>query len=64
LVEGGNADIDVKDRWGFTPLDEAMRVRAGPVIDYLEHIKAARAALLTGKGFVHKTGEDVVAVPP
>ena len=35
LVEAG-ANLRVKDRWGFTPLDEAKRVHAGPVISFFE----------------------------
>ena len=36
LVDAG-ADIGAKDRWGFTPLDEARREKRGPVIDFLAH---------------------------
>ncbi|GAX74508.1 hypothetical protein CEUSTIGMA_g1957.t1 [Chlamydomonas eustigma] len=70
LVEGGNANIEVKDRWGFSPLDEAMRVRAGPVIEYLERIKAARVAQLitSSASFIPASAIDeqqaVAAKPP
>jgi len=35
LFEAG-ANLRARDRWGHTPLDEARRVRAGPVIAFLE----------------------------
>jgi glutaminase len=41
LVEAG-ADAAVVDRWGATPLDEAVRVGAGPVVAYLESVRAPR----------------------
>ena len=41
LVEYG-ASLGVRDRWGFSPLEEARRVNAGPVIEYYE------ACLATG----------------
>lgn len=41
LVEEGGADITVKDRWGNSPLDEAKRVGAALVVDYLEAAAAA-----------------------
>jgi ankyrin repeat protein len=34
LVAAG-ADVGAKDRWGFTPLDEARREKRGPVVDFL-----------------------------
>lgn len=40
LVEDGKADISVKDRWGATPLDEAIRVGAKPVAMYLTSLNA------------------------
>lgn len=36
LVEEGGADVLVKDRWGKTPHDEAVRVGARFVVEYLE----------------------------
>ena len=39
LVEAG-ADVTVEDRWGCTPMMEAVRVQAGPVIAYLESVGA------------------------
>lgn len=36
LVEEGGADVNVRDRWGNTPLDEAQRVGARPCATYLE----------------------------
>ena len=35
LFEAG-ANLRARDRWGHTPLDEARRVHAGPVIAFLE----------------------------
>lgn len=37
LVEEGKADVSSKDRWGKTALEEARRVGATAVIEYLEH---------------------------
>lgn len=37
LVEVG-ATVDVKDRWGHTPLDEARSVAATGVAQYLEKL--------------------------
>lgn len=39
LVEAG-ADVGVADRWGSAPLDEAVRVGARAVIDYLLSVNA------------------------
>ena len=50
LIEEGGADPGVKDRWGFTPLDEAIRVKAGPVVRYLEEKLAEERAMATGNG--------------
>ena len=36
LVEEGKAELGCADRWGSTPLDEAMRMGARPVMDYLQ----------------------------
>uniref|UniRef100_A0A383VAB8 Cyclic nucleotide-binding domain-containing protein n=1 Tax=Tetradesmus obliquus TaxID=3088 RepID=A0A383VAB8_TETOB len=44
LVEEGGADMLVQDRWGNTPLDEARRVGAAQVVDYLTRALAAAAA--------------------
>lgn len=35
LVEEGHAVLDVLDRWGHTPLDEAERIGAANVVSYL-----------------------------
>jgi hypothetical protein len=35
LVEAGGADPTLMDRWEQTPLDEARRVGAAPVVEYL-----------------------------
>ena len=40
LVEEGKADLGVQDRWGATPLDEAMRTGSRAVMDYLQGISA------------------------
>ena len=39
LIEEGKADVSSKDRWGKTALEEAHRVGAAPVIEYLEHVQ-------------------------
>lgn len=36
LIEEGGANVEVKDRWGNTPLHEAARVGARPCAAYLE----------------------------
>jgi len=36
LVEEAGADMNVTDRWGSTPLDEAKRVGATVVVSYLQ----------------------------
>lgn len=46
LVEEGGAGIEVRDRWGNTPNDEALRVAAGPVIRYFAGLDNHRAAPL------------------
>ncbi|KAK9901237.1 hypothetical protein WJX75_001780 [Coccomyxa subellipsoidea] len=43
LVEEGKADLAVADRWGATPLDEAMRVGSRAVMDYLQGLNAPTA---------------------
>ncbi len=40
LVEEGKADLAVQDRWGATPLDEAMRAGSRAVMDYLQGLNA------------------------
>jgi ankyrin repeat protein len=35
MVELGGADLTLKDRWEQTPLDEARRAGAQPVVEYL-----------------------------
>ena len=42
LVGGGRAAVNVEDRWGRTPLDEAERVGAQPVVDYLKGVGGRR----------------------
>jgi ankyrin repeat protein len=41
LVEEGKAELGVKDRWGSTPLDEAMRAGSRAVMEYLQARRAA-----------------------
>lgn len=41
LVEAG-ADIGAKDRWGYTPMDEARREKRGPVVEFLTRAAARR----------------------
>lgn len=43
LVEEGGADVNVRDRWGNSPLDEAQRVGARPCAAYFEQ-RLARPA--------------------
>lgn len=40
LVEEGKADLAVQDRWGATPLDEAMRTGSRAVMDYMQGLNA------------------------
>lgn len=42
LVLEGGANTCVRDRWGYTPLDEARRVGAAPVVKFLESCQPAR----------------------
>lgn len=35
VLLGGGASANALDRWGATPLDEARRVAAAPVVEYL-----------------------------
>ena len=42
LVEEGGAFINVTDRWGNTPLDEANRAGARPCAAFLERRIAAQ----------------------
>ena len=44
LVEEGGANPEIADRWGHTPLDEALRVGAGPVIRYFAGMGMAAGA--------------------
>lgn len=48
LIEEGGADPWVRDRWGFSPLDEAKRVKAGPVVRYLD-VKLAEMEAMASK---------------
>ncbi|KAL4435944.1 hypothetical protein ABPG77_000706 [Micractinium sp. CCAP 211/92] len=43
LVNAGHANPFVRDRWGNTPLDEARRVGAAPVVAFLERAQESRA---------------------
>ena len=43
LADEAGADLGVRDRWGFTPLDEALRVGAGPVVEFLRERGAPSA---------------------
>ena len=36
LIEEGQADFEVRDRWSLDPLDEAMRERREPVVKLLQ----------------------------
>jgi ankyrin repeat protein len=46
LVEQGGADPSLMDRWEQTPLDEARRVGAAPVVEYLAAHVTGEAGLL------------------
>lgn len=37
LIETGQANPSLRDRWGHTGLDEARRVGALPVVEYLNN---------------------------
>jgi hypothetical protein len=47
-VEEGGANLQVKDRWGSTPQDEARRVGAGPVVRYFASIGLAAEGTTSG----------------
>ena len=36
LIEEGDADFEMRDRWSLDPLDEAMRERREPVVKFLQ----------------------------
>lgn len=40
-MAAAGADLNLPDRWGSTPLDEAIRVGAKPVVEYLVSVGAA-----------------------
>eukprot|EP00884_Botryococcus_braunii_P009821 jgi/Botrbrau1/18840/Bobra.177_2s0005.1 len=42
LVEEGQADMHKRDRWGNTPLHEAMHIGAGQVVEYMREQLAGR----------------------
>lgn len=42
LVEDGDADVWVKDRWGKTPFDEANRLGANHVARFLKAVMDER----------------------
>jgi hypothetical protein len=49
LVEEGGATATLMDRWEQTPLDEARRVGASPVVEYLAaHVPGERRRLAPG----------------
>ncbi|GAX76506.1 hypothetical protein CEUSTIGMA_g3951.t1 [Chlamydomonas eustigma] len=45
LIEEGGATVDLKDRWGHTPLDNARMFNIQPMIDYLGPIMEASVQL-------------------
>jgi hypothetical protein len=49
LVEEGKADLAVMDRWGATPLDEAMRAGCRTVMDFLQVRALCQSAPLDGR---------------
>lgn len=55
LVEDGNADVDCRDRWDNTPLDEARRMAAKSVIAFLENCDRQ-----SGVSYCHLDMEDPV----
>jgi hyperpolarization activated cyclic nucleotide-gated potassium channel 4 len=56
LVEVGGADIGVTDRWGATPGNEAERVGAAAVVEYLKGVAADRAKAGAGKASSSRAG--------
>ena len=68
LAEEGGADLGARDRWGFTPLDEAERVGAGPVVEFLR-IRGAPPGKRSseeeeGRGAERREGTAAAAAPP
>jgi hypothetical protein len=43
LVEKGSARVDVRDRWGNSPLSEAQKINASNVVEYLESAAIGKA---------------------
>ncbi|KIY97805.1 hypothetical protein MNEG_10157 [Monoraphidium neglectum] len=53
LVEEGGASLEVKDRWGLTPLDEARRGGAAAAVAYLERLLGLARGGGDDEGRVH-----------
>jgi ankyrin repeat protein len=58
LVEEGGAELSARDRWGATPLDEARRVGAADVADYLSSSRAAAAAAAARAALAARQGRS------
>ena len=67
LAEEGGADLGARDRWGFTPLDEAERVGAGPVVEFLR-VRGAPSGKSSeeeaGRGAERREGTAAAAAAP
>jgi ankyrin repeat protein len=60
LVEQGRAAVNVRDRWGATPTDEAARVGAAPVLAYLESVGGVRGGG-SGDGGRRRAAEEALS---